>query len=660
MNENQNEYVDINAHDNYPDSEQKIEIPTMKVIPLKKICMTIGELPTAYLETMTYYEMLIWFIEYLKNNIVPTINNNASAIQEVQSVVLALQNYINEYKDSIDSDVEELEEYMNNYFENLDVQEEINNKLDQMLEDGVLEQIIEQFLQSTALWTFDNVSSMKLATNLANGSYTKTLGYYLKNDGGSAVYKIRNKTNDDVADEMFLIDLYDNALIAELNTTGIFIPEQLGAKNNGSTDASDVFAAIFNKMENNNKLLMTGTYLIDSPLYLPNKNNIVISGGTLKAGENLTGYVLNSNQTATTGYAGWNFKTENLTLENVFIDGSYTANGLYLDSYLRVKIISCTFHNFYQYGIDLHEGHEAQIIGTNIIGQTNGDESFGDTGILIESHDNIIDSCVIAYCKWGIEILQSCNQICNSHFYCNKTSDGGNIKVSNTSYLTFDNNYFDGSGLYIINPWNMSISNNIFLVSDNTHHIIKLSKTISGNPNVRGIYILNSVIKDNRTDQTSQYNFIECDFTPLIVTNCVIDNIQAPDSININNQNNVFAFRNNNIPIIIPNEIFRATNINHTIGEHSSIENTYEVSINGNYIDSNYIGSTSVYPWLIIKIYVPEKMLINKQMISNTSTDVDFWDSNETYIGSNKVTLEKGIYYVGIYRTHKILLSSNY
>ena len=38
MNENQNKYVDINAHDNYPDSKQKIEIPTMKVIPLKKIC----------------------------------------------------------------------------------------------------------------------------------------------------------------------------------------------------------------------------------------------------------------------------------------------------------------------------------------------------------------------------------------------------------------------------------------------------------------------------------------------------------------------------------------------------------------------------------------------------------------------------------------------
>ena len=241
MNENQNDYVDINAHDNYPDSEQKIEIPTMKVIPLKKICMTIGQLPTAYLETMSYYEMLIWFIEYLKNNIIPTINNNASAVQEVQSVVLALQNYINNYKDSIDSDVEELEEYMTNYFDNLDVQDEINNKLDQMLEDGVLEQIIEQYLNSSAIWGFDNVAAMKEATNLIDGSYARTLGYRNKNDGGSALYKIRTITNDDVVDEATIIALADDTLIAELMEIKInkYIDLRwLGADSTGTEDAS--------------------------------------------------------------------------------------------------------------------------------------------------------------------------------------------------------------------------------------------------------------------------------------------------------------------------------------------------------------------------------------------------------------------------------------
>ena len=272
MNENQNEYVDINAHDNYPDSEQKIEIPTMKVIPLKKICMTIGELPTAYLETMSYYEMLIWFIEYLKNNIIPTINNNASAIQEVQSVVLALQNYINEYKDSIDSDVEELEEYMNNYFENLDVQDEINNKLDQMLEDGVLEQIIEQFLQLTSLICFDNVADMKNSVNLANGSYAKTLGYHTENDGGEALYKIRTITNDDVVDEMFIIEMNnDNTLIAELIINDLINIKSLGAYGDNVHEDTLYLQTAINK--NYSKSSSTPIYIPEG-VYILNTINI--------------------------------------------------------------------------------------------------------------------------------------------------------------------------------------------------------------------------------------------------------------------------------------------------------------------------------------------------------------------------------------------------
>lgn len=143
-----NENTDINTHENYSNSNAHLEVPTMKVIPLKKICMTIGELPTAYVETMTYYEMLLWFIGYLRDNIIPVVNGNGEAVQELQNVVMSLQNYINDFKDSIDEDVENLETYINNYFDNLDVQEEINNKLDQMLEDGTLSYLIGQFLNS--------------------------------------------------------------------------------------------------------------------------------------------------------------------------------------------------------------------------------------------------------------------------------------------------------------------------------------------------------------------------------------------------------------------------------------------------------------------------------------------------------------------------------
>ena len=107
---------------------ENIEIPAMQVTPLKKICMTIGEIPTSYLETMSYYEMLVWFTHYLRDNIIPAVNNNASALQEVQTIVMELQDYIN------------------NYFDNLDVQEEIDIKIDKLVANGTMTNIIKEYV----------------------------------------------------------------------------------------------------------------------------------------------------------------------------------------------------------------------------------------------------------------------------------------------------------------------------------------------------------------------------------------------------------------------------------------------------------------------------------------------------------------------------------
>ena len=165
------------------------DLRPINTIPnFKRFCMTIGELPTSYLETMTYYEMLVWFTEYMKNTIIPTINNNGLAVEELQN------KYI------------ELKSYVDNYFTNLDVQEEINNKLDQMVQDGSLQVIIDQFLKINSILTFINVEEMKNSNNLKNGSKCKTLGFYNINDGGGAIYIIRNITNKDIIDNSYIIE----------------------------------------------------------------------------------------------------------------------------------------------------------------------------------------------------------------------------------------------------------------------------------------------------------------------------------------------------------------------------------------------------------------------------------------------------------------------
>ena len=112
-----------------------------------------------------------------------------------------------------------MKNYVEHYFDNLDVQEEINNKLDEMAESGELEELIAAYINTNALICFDTVSDLKAAENLVEGSFAKTLGFYNVNDGGEATYKIRKITNDDIVDEMFIIEVNDpqNELIAEFD-----------------------------------------------------------------------------------------------------------------------------------------------------------------------------------------------------------------------------------------------------------------------------------------------------------------------------------------------------------------------------------------------------------------------------------------------------------
>lgn len=175
-------------------------------------------IPLAFDESMSYYETLCGLLHYLKNVIIPTVNNNADAVAELQTLY------------------EELRSYVNDYFTNLDVQEEINNKLDAMVEDGQLQEIIGRYLNANAIWGFNNVEDMKQSPNLINGSYAKTLGYHTKNDGGASLYKIRTITNNDNIDNGLLIALNDNQLVAELIVNNEIKVEQFGAYGDGIND----------------------------------------------------------------------------------------------------------------------------------------------------------------------------------------------------------------------------------------------------------------------------------------------------------------------------------------------------------------------------------------------------------------------------------------
>jgi hypothetical protein len=163
-----------------------------------------------------------------------------------------VEDYINRFN--------ELYTYVHDYFDNLDVQEEINNKLDQMLEDGVLQEIILQFLQTNAVWCFDSVADMKASSNLISGSYAKTLGYYNKDDLGGSTYKI----TDSLPSGHY--EVLTNGLYAELQIENNMNILQFGVQDDTASINYTTTIQKALKSGVNNLTFNAGTYTITAGL----------------------------------------------------------------------------------------------------------------------------------------------------------------------------------------------------------------------------------------------------------------------------------------------------------------------------------------------------------------------------------------------------------
>lgn len=238
-----------------------------KLTPFKFFCLTNFPFIEEDFDALTYYELLCKVVEYL-NKVIDTTNSIGTQTEELTNAFI------------------ELKSYVDNYFTNLDVQTEINNKLDEMAESGELTQIIAQYLQLAGLLCFNTVNDMKNATNLVNGSFASTLGYYNINDGGKAQYKIRQITNEDIIDNGSIIPLVNsNNLIAELITDEANV-KKFGAKGDNLTDDT---TSISNAMiyARKNKLAVyfpKGKYVVTNKL--PNMDAGSIMYGDESIGSN--------------------------------------------------------------------------------------------------------------------------------------------------------------------------------------------------------------------------------------------------------------------------------------------------------------------------------------------------------------------------------------
>ena len=52
--------------------------------PFKFMTATVGNLPTSFVDSMSYYEMLAWLCQYVSETLIPKINENSEAINGIQ------------------------------------------------------------------------------------------------------------------------------------------------------------------------------------------------------------------------------------------------------------------------------------------------------------------------------------------------------------------------------------------------------------------------------------------------------------------------------------------------------------------------------------------------------------------------------------------------
>lgn len=102
-----------------------------KYKPFRFWCQKV--LPLVYDDSLSYYELLNKVVDYL-NNVIKDVNALGTAFEELSTMVT-------------------------DYFKNLDVQEEIDNKLDSMVEDGTLDAMIQPLVgDAVSDWLEDNVT----------------------------------------------------------------------------------------------------------------------------------------------------------------------------------------------------------------------------------------------------------------------------------------------------------------------------------------------------------------------------------------------------------------------------------------------------------------------------------------------------------------------
>ena len=366
--------------------------------------------------------------------------------------IIDSQNLVGEQAENLTNAFNNLKNYVDNYFENLDVQDEINNKLNEMAESGTLQEIIAEYLNTKSLLAFDNVSDMINSENLIEGSYAKTLGFHNLNDGGSKIYKIIKEQSATNVNGRTKINLGHDDLYA-ISLDDIINVKEYGAKGDGITDDTEAIQFCIDTFPHRTIYFPAGNYLISQPLNIKVGNEYTVdlfleNSARIFTNTEIEELLSIGKVAGGTWISSQSYKM--VTIQGGTFDATNTQYAIYITADRKqTRILNTNIINVSNIGIYIDRNvvtptsisSDTLIDIISITGTGNFENSIG---IYLKGTDNELNEIRITGIKTCMIIEGGGNLISNGHLtagYINTTVD----MINNSTGVIikgFGNNYF--------------------------------------------------------------------------------------------------------------------------------------------------------------------------------------------------------------------------
>lgn len=428
------------------------------ISPFIKYCSTIGVVPSTYEENLTYIECLNFLIKFLNDTVIPTYNDLDTAFNN-----LSADNA--QFKKDMTEAFNTLKSYVDNYFDNLDVQEEINNKLDAMVEDGTLEEIISHYI-NLQFKKYDTVAAMLADTELVAGTLIKTLNFR----AGDGVINEYIVVDTEAEASLDLLTINGTIKAQLLYPDGSISPDMLGAYGDGSHDDISyiTFAIAKSKTAGLNLVFNTNKiYGISEPISITSETYLDFNNATLKALEAMTTMI-------DVDYTDFNGAIKNLRMDC----HGLAEKAMNFTGNRKFEVTSINIWDIKTIGIQINSGYEIRF--NDITMNTDGTVYTDTAGFVVDTSDLEFDNIFMREIKRAFVL----NSSVSSHF-----SNIHAWTISSSNFVgskMFDINTTADADLYISNVYCDTYQYFLYYTTANAPRISVVNASYRVNPTTAG------------------------------------------------------------------------------------------------------------------------------------------------------------------------------